>query len=355
MTENYLYQALELARSRRGFCAPNPSVGAVVVKGNQVIATGCHWKAGLAHAEQNALSELGQQAHGASLYVTLEPCCHWGKTPPCTDSIIENGIKDVFIGMIDPNPRVFTKAFKLLGKAGIRCQLVELPEIKAFYRSYIHYIKNKRPWVTAKLALSLDLKIAAEQGQPVQITGKELNAYTHMRRQHSDAILTTAKTLNQDNPQLNARTGEACIKKHVYVLARQLDLAEDLKIYQTAKKLTLFHGNQVSTQSISQLQDRGIECIAVDETDAGLDLEQVLNIIGQQGIHDLWVEGGGKAFTSLLNQRLINTALIYIAPKILGERAYPAFRQPPWLLEHGKAYHWQEFGKDVMCQIDFSD
>lgn len=355
MTEKFLYQALKLAQSRRGFCAPNPSVGSIVVKNGQVIATGCHWKAGSAHAEQAALAKLGEKARGASLYVTLEPCCHWGKTPPCTDIIIKSGIKNVFIGMIDPNPIVCGKAIARLEREGIACQLIQLAEIKDFYQSYNYSLKNNRPWLTAKLALSLDLKIAGENGHQVQITGKELMAYTHLRRQQSDAILTSAKTLNQDNPQLNVRIGETIIKKPIYVLASKTELAQGLNIYQTAEKLTLFHGSKVSARYLQQLQDRGVDCIEVNETGDGLDLQQILNVIGEQGVHDLWLEAGGKVFTAFLNQHLINTALLYIAPKILGEKACPAFEHSPWLLGDGKAYHWQEFGKDVMCQIYFSD
>lgn len=224
MPKKFLYQALKLAQSRRGFCAPNPSVGALIVKNDRVLAKGCHWEAGLPHAEQIALSNLGEKAHGTSLYVTLEPCCHWGKTPPCVNSVIENGIKEVFIGMKDPNPRVCGKSIELLGKAGIPCQLIELPEIKTFYQSYSYWVKNKRPWVTTKLALSLDLKIAAEHGHPAKVTGKDLETYTHLRRQKSDAILTTTKTLKQGNPQLNARIGKNIHKKTHLRISKQVSI-----------------------------------------------------------------------------------------------------------------------------------
>src|SRR3990167_2136538 len=166
-----LKQALSLAESQRGFCAPNPSVGALVVKEGELIAEGVHRGPMKPHAEVEAIHHAGNQAEGASLYVTLEPCCHWGRTPPCTDLIVKSRIKAVYYAFQDPNPKVAGQGAKQLQAAGIECHSVELPEVTDFYRSYHYWIREGRPWVTAKLAISLDGKIAGPHGEPVSLTG----------------------------------------------------------------------------------------------------------------------------------------------------------------------------------------
>ncbi|WP_304985754.1 bifunctional diaminohydroxyphosphoribosylaminopyrimidine deaminase/5-amino-6-(5-phosphoribosylamino)uracil reductase RibD [Coxiella-like endosymbiont] len=178
-SEVYLKQALEFAEIRRGFCAPNPAVGAILVKDNKIISTGFHKRNGLPHAEVEAINSAGENVKGADLYVTLEPCCHYGKTPPCTDLIIKTGIKSVYYSLADPNPNVFNKGAQALKQAGIDCFLLEIPEIKSFYKSYSYWTANKRSWITIKLALSLDGKIAGIKGKPVALTGEELKLYTH--------------------------------------------------------------------------------------------------------------------------------------------------------------------------------
>src|SRR3989344_2995168 len=167
MYQDYLKRALKLAEKRRGFCSPNPAVGAVVVKDGKIIGEGWHEKAGAPHAEVMALASAGSSAAGGILYVTLEPCSHTGRTPPCTDLIIKTGIKAVYYGFKDSNLTVSGQGEFYLKSAGIACEQIELPEINAFYRSYAHWLKTKKPWVTAKIALSLDEKIASVDGKPL--------------------------------------------------------------------------------------------------------------------------------------------------------------------------------------------
>src|SRR3990167_7826390 len=207
----YLNEALVLAKKRRGFCAPNPSVGAVIVKNRKMIGSANHWAAGYFHAERQALMEIGKKAKGASLYVTLEPCCHWGKTPPCTDIIIHSGIKKVFYAARDPNPIISGKGIQILKSAGILCEQIKLPAIDLFYQSYYYWTQHHLPWVTAKLAMSLDGKIAGPQGEPVSLTGAQLNTFTHQSRRESDAILTTVNTIIHDDPQMNVRLHDEII------------------------------------------------------------------------------------------------------------------------------------------------
>ena len=347
----YLKQALKLAETRRGFCAPNPAVGAILVKNNKIISTGFHKRSGLPHAEVEAINAASENAKGASLYITLEPCCHYGKTPPCTELIIKTGIKEVYYGLADPNPNVFNKGAKALNESGINCFLIELPEIKSFYESYSCWMINKKPWITAKLAISLDSKIAGIKGESIALTGEKLNLYTHQFRKKSDALLTTINTILYDNPQLNVRLANETIKKSVYILDSNLQLPLNARVHQTAEKLVIFHKKSADKRRKQALAKRNIHCIEITRTKKGLDLDQVLSIIGENGIHDLWVEAGGRCFQSFLHKKLIQRALIYIAPKILGYRAISAFHMPYNF--QGYILKWHQIGEDVICDIKF--
>lgn len=349
----FLSQALSLAKLRRGFCAPNPAVGAIAVKDGRVLAEGYHWAAGYPHAEAEVLNQLGEAARGATLYVTLEPCCHYDKkTPPCTDAIIAHGIKEVIIGHVDPNPAVSGQGIARLQAAGIGCQLVALPEIEAFYQSYSHWLQTGLPWVTAKIALSLDGKIAGKNGEPIAITGPELKRYTHEHRKQTDAILTTVKTVICDDPQLNVRLGDERYTKPVYVLDRQLKLPLTAQLLTTASQLTLFHAADVPEKTREAYLAKGIKCIAVPiDPQQRLSLRAIFAIIGQHGRHDLWVEAGGQCFAALLQQQLLQRALVYVAPKWLGEHAQLAFRTEDNLFHSARTLHWQVFGNDVICEF----
>lgn len=350
MASIYLNQALTLAELRRGFCAPNPAVGAVVVKEGKIIGQGSHWQAGSPHAEVVALAELSQEeSHQADVYVTLEPCCHFGKTPPCTELLIKRGVRAVYFGFADPNPQVAGKGQAQLRAAGIICEQIASPEIEAFYQSYAYWTKTSRPWVTAKIAVSLDGKIAAAQGKPLAITGPELQQYTHQQRRRSDAILSTARTIACDNPQLNVRLGET-LSKPVYLLDSRLSLALDARIWQTSAKLTLFHGEEIDAQRKKILEESGAICIQISQKCGKLSLIEILDYLGKEGIQDLWVEAGGRCFQAFVKENLVQRALFYIAPKCLGESAYNAFSQE-MLLAQGKKVKWWSSGEDGVCEV----
>lgn len=351
---HYLQQALELAKQRKGFCAPNPAVGAVVVKNDTVLATGFHWASGHPHAEVDALAKLDEQAKDATLYVTLEPCCHWGKTPPCTELLIRSRIKRLVYGMRDPNPVVAGQGEQQLQQAGIECMLRVLPEITEFYASYRFWWRHRRPWTTVKLALSLDGKSAGMAGAPVQITGPELQYFTHTQRQYADALLTTSKTIIQDDPQLNVRRmGQAVYNKPLYVLDSRLSLPLTARVFSTTTKITVFYAKDADTSRLSQLGAQQVTCIAVDSDASGLDLQQVLSYIGADGVHDLWVETGGRCFQSLVSRRLVQRALVYVAPKCLGDNAQSAFTTTSDLFAEAKHYQWQMMGNDAVCQVEW--
>lgn len=353
---DYLLQALALAELRRGFCAPNPAVGALIVKDNQIIASGSHQAAGAPHAEAVALQQLGLgAAAGATLYVTLEPCCHYGRTPPCIDLLIQSQIKQVFYGYADPNPQVAGKGALQLQQAGINCEQIQLPAIDMFYQSYSYWWQHKTPWVTAKLAISLDSKIAAADGSPVAITGPALQRLTHQWRQRSDAILTTAATVMADNPRLDVRLEGNSYKKPIYVLDSQLRTPLNSALFNTAAQLTFFYRADTAPTTLSALQDKGAHCVAIawDEQQQGLDLSVIMRLLGTVGIHDLWVEAGGICFSALLAAKQMQRALIYIAPKLLGHAAKPAF---PGQIDYFATAHqinWQTIGDEAIVELLF--
>lgn len=349
----YLRQALTLAKDRHGFCAPNPAAGALVVKEGSVLATGKHWAAGYAHAERAALEKLGERAQGATLYVTLEPCCHYGKTPPCTQIIIDAGIKRVYYSLRDPNPKVCGKGSQELIAAGIPCEQIALLDIDDFYQSYIYWTQHNRPFVTAKIAMSLDGKIAGAQGESIQITGSGLQNYTHQNRCKSDAILTTINTIIHDNPQLNIRLNNEVVKKPIYVIDSQLRLPLNAKVLMTALQLTIFHDKNADKKRKQLLKDQGVRCVEVKKDLNGLVLTDIIKIIGGDGVHDLWIEAGSCCFQSFLKQKLLNRALIYIALKILGPEAKLAFDKPLPLLDNAKTIQWQSYGQDAVCLIEY--
>ncbi len=350
MHQHYLLQALELAQLGEGFCAPNPSVGAVIVKNNEVIATGYHLGAGQAHAEVMALQAAGEQAQGASIYITLEPCCHFGRTPPCTDALISSGIGHVFYGYADPNPLVEGKSQRLLEAAGIPCQKLQLDEIDDFYEPYAYWMQHKTPWVTCKIAQTLDGKIANSDGTPRIITGRALQEFTHQQRLISDGILTTSRTVLMDDPQMNVRLREKTIAKPVYILDRTLILEPTAKLIATASKVVFFHGEGAEPakkwhgMAHVQLQE-------VPEKNEKLCLDTILQRIGEQGCHRLWVESGGRCFNSLVQRNRVHQAFLYISPQYLGTIGHSLW-DGAWDVAAGTCdIQWYGAGRDGICEL----
>ena len=354
MHTTFIKKALELAKIRRGFCSPNPAVGAVVVKNDHIISTGYHWASGHPHAEVEALNKLGDEVRGATLYVTLEPCCHKNKkTPPCTDLLIERGIKQVFYSYRDPNPQVAGLGEKTLKEAGINCEYVANTEVTKFYQSYNYWWQTKKPFMTAKIALSLDGKIAGANGQRINITGKEAKYFTHEQRKLSDAILTTARTIVFDDPLLNVRLNENSFTKPIYVLDRQLITPLNAKIFSSDNLITIFHDKNIKADKLLPFHEKKIRCIPITTNANNLVLSEVIQFIGNDGIHDLWIEAGGKLFSNLVSEKLLQRAFIYIAPRCLGKTAQTAFNSELTLLDEKSDYHWFNLGQDAVCQIDY--
>lgn len=348
--QDFLLEALKLAKERKGFCYPNPSVGAVLVQDNKIIACGNHQGPGQPHAEVMACSQINTSLEQAVLYVTLEPCCHWGRTPPCTDLILQRGIKQVYYGFHDPNPKVSGSGQRVLQENGVLCEQIDCPEINEFYQSYCHWTHTKKPWVVSKLAISLDAKIADSLSRPVAITSKEAQVYTHERRLWSDAILTSVKTVIQDNPALNVRLNDQIIAKRLYILDSRLELPLTAQVFSTTLKITVFHSSD-DRHKIQELQNKGVDCQKVACEAGYLDLNEILHYIGADGVQELWVEAGGKIFGSFAKNKLAQKSFVYIAPKLLGETALDAFKKEDDVLSNAKDIKCFNLGPDSICEI----
>lgn len=350
-----LRTALGLAKQRKGFCAPNPAVGAVVARGPEILGMGFHWGPSHPHAEIEALKDLSfLQTQQADLYVTLEPCCHHGRTPPCTDAIIKSGISRVFYGFKDPDVRVAGQGIALLEAAGIRCEHLELEEINDFYASYQNWQIHRRPRVTAKLALSLDGKIAGENGSPIKISGPEADFFTHQQRKYADALLTTAQTVIKDDPRLDVRLEAENFKKPLYILDNQLSTPITARVFQTAAQVILLHGENVASAKIAQFQEAGAICIALPCYDNGwLQWKAVFKEMGKRDVQELWIEAGSKCFESLLLGKFLDDAYLYFAPKYIGLKGVSAFSVSENLFACAEKKVWQILGEDAVCRLSF--
>ncbi len=365
----YLLKALALASTRRGFCAPNPAVGAVIVQDGEVVAEGVHYACGEPHAEAVALKNFQGNPQSATLYITLEPCSHTGRTPPCTDAIISSGIQRVIYAYKDPNPIVAGNGHQCLLDAGLSIQHIECDEIDQFYQSYSHWHSTQRPWVTAKIAMSLDGKIAGPGGERISITGEALKQKTYQHRLQSDALLTTAKTIIKDNPSLNVvlnnsnnnhavidnnssdKVNNTQLSKRLYILDRQLILTGDLEIWKNDQPITVFYSAENSGKIPANLHDRGIRFISIEEQNNQLDLGQTMQIIGSDGVHDLWVEAGGRLLKSLMETKLVHKLIVYCAPKWLGNQAQSAFNEGILSFDQFSRKQWHFVGDEAVLEM----
>lgn len=348
--QTYIDAALAQAQLRRGRTGLNPAVGAVCVRAGEVIAVGTHYKAGCPHAEVEALQQINDPTH-VILYVTLEPCCHQGKTPACTDLIISKGIKTVFFAYKDPNPKVSGQGQRMLQRAGIECEYVFSEKVNAFYQAYEYWQARKKPWVTAKIAISADGKIAGDKSQPLAITQEHCRAFTHQQRLDHSVLLTTATTILNDNPQFNVRLDNAVIKKPLWILDRQLSLSSSSRIMHTAERVTLCHADHLTASE----HQSGIDYVGLIQQANRLNLQQLFSLMGAQGIHDCWVEAGGRLLQQLLAQGLVNRLYVYISPKEIGLAGLDIFRDRLAFGGEKVTFNWTTLGVDQVLCIDYSD
>lgn len=349
MHNSFMLQALDQAQLGRGLCAPNPSVGAVAVCGQQVVATGYHAGAGKPHAEQMVLQQLPADLTDVTLYVTLEPCNHWGRTPPCVEAIIRAGIRRVVYGFSDPNPVVAANNTPaLLQQHGIEVIAYPLPEIDAFYQSYYYWTLTKKPWVTAKMAQTLDGKIAGPQGERVQLSNQACAEFTHTQRLYTDIILTTAQTIHKDNPRLDVRLpGQTC-GKPIAVIDSRLSLSPQATVLTTAQHCHIFHDQRIAVD----MPLPNCTYHAVSSQHGVLDLNTIICQLGALGYHDVWVEAGGRLFSALHDQTLVNTTFVYVVPDVLGESASHGYHGGR-ILKGARSVSWQAKADNMIMRLDW--
>lgn len=319
-----MLEALKQAWLGRGKCSPNPSVGALVVDGEQVLAKAYHQGQGTAHAEQQILQALGRQAQNKTLYVTLEPCNHWGRTPPCIHAIRDAGIRKVIYGFSNPNPIVSANNTSLwLKEQGIDVVYHPMPQVQDFYKSYAYWTKTGMPWVTAKIAHTLDGKIAGPRGERVYLTNDKCKKFTHKQRGYTDIILTTAKTIQQDNPTFKVATRKGYENKYLAIVDSKLSLTSSYQVFETAKHIHIFH-DEKQIPSAPLLPNCTYHSLPVEDT--GLNVKALIQRLGKLGFQDVWVEAGGQFFSTLHTQKLVQTTYLYLVPTLLGDDAIAAFR-----------------------------
>ncbi len=318
----YMRRAMELAERGVGFTNPNPMVGAVIVKGGKVIGEGWHERCGEWHAERNAFKNCTVPAEGATMYVTLEPCCHYGKTPPCTEAIIEHGIARVVVGMEDPNPLVAGKGIALLREAGIEVVCgVEEEALREQNRVFLKYISTKLPWVAMKTAMTLDGKIATRTGDSKWITGAEARAYVHELRHRFMAIVVGIGTAVADDPLLNCRIEGRGVRQPIRVVVdSNARLSLDSQLVKTAGeyRTIVAHTRFAPEESVKALREAGVEMLLCKEKEGLVDVRNLLELLGQSGIDSILLEGGGSLNYTFLAEGLADELYAFIAPKIVG-------------------------------------
>ena len=323
----FMRQAIDLAQRALGTTSPNPAVGAVVVRDGETVGLGATQPPGKAHAEVVALAEADANARGSTLYVTLEPCCHWGRTPPCTEAIISAGVAEVVVATTDPNPVVSGKGIQELQRAGINVTSlpVESDECQAalrLYEGFAKHISTGLPFATAKFAMSLDGKIATRTGDSKWVTGTEARALVQQMRRESDAIMVGANTIVADDPQLTAR-GDDNLPLPRQPLRVTLDSQCRMPLESQLLRqpgLTLVYTTpSAPAANVRGLEQAGAEVVPVNATGAGLVCPLgVLEDLGKRGVVNLLVEGGGKILGSLFDDGLVDKVHAFVAPVIIG-------------------------------------
>lgn len=316
--QDYMRLALDIAKKGRGHTSPNPMVGCVVVRNQRIIAEGYHERYGGFHAERNALTRCKEDLTGAELYVTLEPCCHYGNTPPCTEIIIERGISKVYVGCMDPNPQVAGKGVRTLREHGIAVETGILEEeCLALNEIFFHYITTKMPYVAMKYAMTMDGKIASHTGDSKWVTGEEARHHVHELRKHYSAIMVGIGTVLADDPMLNCRIEEGVDPVRIICDSR-LRTPLDSQIVKTAKEIpTIICYDKGQEEKLDALRNAGVEVMRIANK-GKVDIHAVMKELASRGIDSVLVEGGGIFHGAMLKSGLVKKIYCYIAPKLIG-------------------------------------
>jgi diaminohydroxyphosphoribosylaminopyrimidine deaminase/5-amino-6-(5-phosphoribosylamino)uracil reductase len=348
----FMQRCLQLAQKAAGHTAPNPMVGAVVVKEGVILGEGFHPKAGEPHAEVFALRAAGDRAQGATLYVNLEPCNHTGRTPPCSEAVIAAGIQRVVVGMVDPNPKVAGGGIRRLRDAGLEVVVgVEEAACQTLNEAFVHRIEHHRPFGILKYAMTLDGKIAASSGHSAWVTSPEARQFVHRLRATCDAVLVGGNTVRQDNPYLTSH-GQGDRHPLRVVMSRQLDLPEQAHLWQVETAPTRVYtevGASVDRQH--QLQDQGVTVVVLPT----LSPDAVMADLYDLGLLTVLWECGGTLAAAALGDRAIQKVLAFIAPKLIGGTLAPSpigelglTRMTDALMLHH--VQWQAVGTDLLVQ-----
>ncbi|WP_342399825.1 bifunctional diaminohydroxyphosphoribosylaminopyrimidine deaminase/5-amino-6-(5-phosphoribosylamino)uracil reductase RibD [Weizmannia sp. FSL W8-0676] len=321
--EDYMQLALQLAESVAGQTSPNPPVGSIAVKNGTIVGMAAHLKAGEKHAERLAVEQAGPLAKGAEVFVTLEPCTHYGKTPPCADFLIEKGIKKVYIAALDPNPLVAGKGIEKLRQAGVEVETGVLKEqAERLYRPFFHFIQTKTPFVTVKTAMTADGKIAAETRDSKWITSEEARRDARWLRSRHDAILVGIQTVLQDNPLLTARLPHSGRNPIRIVLDTHLRIPPEAKVLNGDAPTIIFCGSDAPKEKEQCLKQLNAEVARMPH--ARLLIRDVLAALGKKGVMTLLVEGGATVNSSFLKEGAVQQYIFYIAPKVVGGQNAPS-------------------------------
>jgi diaminohydroxyphosphoribosylaminopyrimidine deaminase/5-amino-6-(5-phosphoribosylamino)uracil reductase len=348
MHKTFLLAALEQARLGQGFCAPNPCVGAVAVQNGNIIAQTYHRGAGTPHAEQLLLAQIPSKTPGVSLYISLEPCNHWGRTPPCVDAIIAHGgIEHVIFAYVDPNPVVANNnSSEKLRAQGIKVTHYPVEKITAFYASYTYWTKYKKPRVTVKIAQAFDGRIGSATGERVILSNSLCEEFTHKHRAAADVILTSARTVHLDNPRMNVRLGDKEQAKTVAIIDRQLTLNAGAHIFTTAAHCHIYHCDK------REVSYSNSSFHLMPEKNGAMDLSAVIGHLGELGYHDVWVEAGGAVFSTLHQEGLVHRTYVYLVPTSLGANAISAY-QHNRIFDRPHTVSWHALGDNMVACIDW--
>jgi diaminohydroxyphosphoribosylaminopyrimidine deaminase/5-amino-6-(5-phosphoribosylamino)uracil reductase len=328
--DRFMAQVLALAMRGQGAVEPNPMVGCVIVREGEIVGQGFHERLGGPHAEVNALAEAGNRAAGATVYVTLEPCCHHGKTPPCTEALVRAGVERVVIAVQDPFPDVSGRGIAELSAAGIQCDVgprsAEANWILAPYRKLID---TRRPWVIAKWAMTLDGKLATRTGNSQWISSEASRAVVHQLRGRVDAVMIGRGTAHTDNPLLTARPADLADVKRTatrVVVDSAAAISLESRLVQTARDVPVLVavGDEASTKAREQLTAAGVEVVPCAGSTHELRIAALLEELGRRRMTNVLVEGGSKLLGALFDMRAVDEVHVFIAPKLAGGEAAPS-------------------------------
>lgn len=357
--EKYMQTALKLAQKGMGYVNPNPMVGAVIVKNGKVIGQGFHEEYGEAHAERNALASCTESPEGAVMYVTLEPCCHYGKTPPCTNAILESKISKVVVACEDPNPKVAGNGIRILREAGVEVEVgVGRDESIKLNEVFFHYIQKRSPYVVMKYAMTMDGKIATRTGESRWITGEAARRKVHEDRHRYAAIMVGSETVIEDDPMLNCRLADGKNPLRI-VCDSRLRVSRDSRIVSTSREIPTIIATACRdrTQWV-KYEEAGCTILCVEEDVTGhVNLKALMRELYQQKIDSVLLEGGGTLNASALRAGIVNKVQAYIAPKIFGGSSAKTPVRGLGVASPGDAYllknsRIQRLGEDILIESE---